>query len=175
MPIAAVCLLMDISVVPKASPDTLPELAASLQPFAPLFRRATSRARVERSRTGVRTDLPRQHGATIAAAVAGTATARLHQLLTDATGDPPALAQHRVPPLGTQSPPQGLLVLDDTGRPKHGRRSGGVARQYAGTRGQVAKCQGVVSAHSVAAEPPSRARALARDRPALPARDLGHR
>ena len=48
-------------VVPQASPDVLPELAASLAPFAPLFRRSTSRASVERSLTGLLTDLPRKH------------------------------------------------------------------------------------------------------------------
>jgi SRSO17 transposase len=59
--------------------------------------------------------------------------------------------------LVAQSPPQGILVLDATGRPKQGRRSAGVARQYAGTLGQVANGPVVVSAHSMADEPTSRA------------------
>jgi hypothetical protein len=40
---------------------------------------------MERSLTGLLTDLPHKNGDTIAAAVAGTSTARLPQLLTDAT------------------------------------------------------------------------------------------
>lgn len=155
--IEAVVPPMNTTVVPKASPDALPELAAYLQPFAPLFRRSTSRASVERYLTGLLTDLERKNCDTIAAAVAGTSTERLQHLLTDATWDPQALDQQRVQRLVTQSPPQGLLVLDDTGLPKQGRGSVGVARQYSGTLGKVANCQVVVSAHYVADEPTSRA------------------
>jgi SRSO17 transposase len=148
---------MQTSVVPKASPETLPELATYLEPFAPLFRRSTSRASVERYLTGLLTDLPRKNCDTIAAAVAGTSTERLQHLLTDATWEPQALDQQRVRALVAQSPSQGILVLDDTGLPKQGRSSVGVARQYSGTLGKVANCQVVVSAHYVADEPTSRA------------------
>jgi SRSO17 transposase len=134
----------------------LPELATYLAPFASLFRRSTSRASVERYLTGLLTDLPRKNCDTIAAAVAGTSTERLQHLLTDATWDPQALDQQRVRALVAQSPLQGLLVLDDTGLPKQGRGSVGVARQYSGTLGKVANCQVVVSAHYVADEPTSR-------------------
>src|SRR5262244_214843 len=146
---------MATHVVPQASPETLPELASSLAPFAPLFRRSTSRASVERYLTGLLTDLPRKNCDTIAAAVAGTSTERLQHLLTDATWDPQGLDQQRVRALVAQSPSQGLLVLDDTGLPKQGRGSVGVARQYSGTLGTVANCQVVVSAHDVADEPTS--------------------
>jgi SRSO17 transposase len=146
---------MHTSVVPKASPETLPELATYLEPFALLFRRSTSRASVERYLTGLLTDLPRKNCDTIAAAVAGTATERLQHLLTDATWDPQALDQQRVQALVAQSPPHGLLMLDDTGLPKQGRGSVGVARQYSGTLGKVANCQVVVTAHYVADEPTS--------------------
>ena len=149
---------MQTPVVPKASPETLPELAPYLAPFAPLFRRSTSRASVERYLTGLLTDLPRKNCDAIAAAVAGTSPERLQHLLTDATWDPQALDQHRVRTLVMQSPPQGLLVLDDTGLPKQGRSSVGVARQYSGTLGKVANCQVVVSAHYVADEPTSSGR-----------------
>lgn len=157
MLIEVVFLLMATHIVPKASPEPLPELATYLTPFAPLFRRSTSRASVERYLTGLLTDLPRKNCDTIAAAVAGTSTECLQHLLTDATWEPQALDQQRVTGLVAQSPPQGLLVLDDTGLPKQGRSSVGVARQYSGTFGKVANCQVVVSAHYVADEPTSRA------------------
>jgi SRSO17 transposase len=148
---------MSPSVVPKASPNALPELAAYLEPFAPLFRRSTSRESVERYLTGLLTDLERKNCDTIAAAVAGISTERLQHVLTDAVWEPQALDQQRVAALVAQSPPRGILLLDDTGLPKQGRSSVGVARQYSGTLGKVANCQVVVSAHYVADEPTSSA------------------
>src|SRR5499433_3582498 len=148
---------MKTHIVPKASPDTLPELATYLKPFAPLFRRSPSRASVERYLTGLLTDLERKNCDTIAAAVAGTSTERLQHLLTDATWKPQALDHQRVAALVAQSPPRGILLLDDTGLPKQGRSSVGVARQYSGTLGKIANCQVVVSAHYVADEPTSSA------------------
>ena len=154
---AAVVSRMQTPVGPQASPEALPARAVSLEPCAPLCRRSTSRARVERSLTGLRTDLEQTHCDTSAAAVAGTSTARLQPLVTDATWESQALDQPRVTALVAQSPPHGLLRLDDTGLPKQGRRSVGVARQSAGTLGKVAKCQVGVSAPYVADEPPSSA------------------
>src|SRR3954451_5950433 len=114
---------MNMQTVLKASPDTVPEVAAFLEPFAPLFRRTESRQSLERYVTGLLTDLPRKNCDTIAAAVAGTSTERLQHLLTDATWEPQALDAQRVQALVAQSPPYGLLVLDDTGLPKQGRGS----------------------------------------------------
>src|SRR6266852_4936000 len=102
---------MKINRVPKASPDALPELAAFLEPFAPLFRRHTSRDSMERYLTGLLTDLPHKTADTIAAAVAGTSTQRL---------------------LAIHPPTSGVLVFDDTGLPKKGTESVGVEPQYSG-------------------------------------------
>lgn len=144
--------------VPKAAPDPLPALAAYLQPFAGLFHRSESRASLERYVTGLLTDLPRKNCDAIAAAVAGTSTERLQHLLTDADWDAQALDRQRVEHLTAHSPAGGVLVLDDTGLPKQGKQSVGVARQYSGTLGRTANCQVIVSAEYLAE--PTRSRPL---------------
>src|SRR3989442_6888793 len=147
---------MKMNRVPKASPDALPELAAFLEPFAPLFRRHTSRDSLERYLTGLLTDLPHKTADTIAAAVAGTSTERLQHLLTDAAWDAQALDEARVKRLLAIHPPTaGVLVFDDTGLPKKGTESVGVAAQYSGTLGKIGNCQVVVSAEYLADDPAS--------------------
>jgi SRSO17 transposase len=144
---------MDTSQPPKASPDGLPELAAFLAPFTSLVHSRPSRQSLERYLTGLLTDLPRKNGETIAAAVAGTSTARLQPLLTDAAWDPAALDPARVRTRAAQRPGGGILVVDDTGRPKQGKRAVGLAQQSSGTLGKQGNCRAVVSAEYVADAP----------------------
>jgi len=49
--------------------------------------------------------------------------------------------------IGEQMPQLEALVIDDTGFPKKGRHSAGVARQYSGTLGRIDNCQVAVSLH----------------------------
>lgn len=146
---------MKTLTLPKGSPDPLPELAAFLAPFAPLFRRATSRRSMERYITGLLTDLPRKKCETIAQAVAATSLEQLQHLLTDAAWAPLALNEQRVRLLIQRSPAHGVLVLDDTGLPKQGKASVGVHHQYSGTLGKQGNCQIVVSAEYVVDHPAS--------------------
>ena len=48
-----------------------------------------------------------------------------------------------------------MLVFDDTGLPKKGTESVGVAAQYSGTLGKIGNCQVVVSAEYLADDPAS--------------------
>src|SRR5262249_31092447 len=146
---------MDTTASPKGSPDVLPELAAFLRPFLPLFRYAQSRQSLERYLTGLLSDLPRKNAQTIAATVAATSLERLQHLLTDATWDPLALDAARVRWLAARSPAGGVLVLDDTGLPKRRHPSVGAAAHDAGPLGKIGNCQGVVSAQYVSDSPTS--------------------
>ncbi len=147
---------MNKTRVPKASPEPLPELAAFLEPFAPLFRRHTSRDSMERYLTGLLTDLPHKTCDTIADVIAGTSVERLQHLLTDAAWDPLELDEARVKRLLALHPvTDGILIFDDTGLPKKGSASIGVAPQYSGTLGKIGNCQVVVSAEYLADDPAS--------------------
>jgi SRSO17 transposase len=139
--------------VPKASPDPLPELRVYLRPFVRVLRRDQTMRSAERYVTGLLTDLERKNCDTIAAGVAGITSGRLQHLLTDAAWEARALDEQRVRGLVQGSPPEGVLLLDDTGLPKKGKSSAGVARQYSGTLGKIANCQVVVTAEYVADEP----------------------
>src|SRR5215213_4893998 len=142
--------------VPKASSDPLSEISAFLKPFSPLFRRSQSRHSLERYISGLPTDLvDRKNCDTIAAAVAGTSTARLQHLLTDADWDSRQLDGARLRSLRQKSPKNAILLLDDTSFPKQGKSSVGVAHQYCGALGKRTNCQVVVSANYVADEPES--------------------
>ena len=140
---------MNESFVPHASPLPLPEVAAYLAPFRSLFRYRPSWESVERYVTGLLTDLGRKNCEVLAATLAGTSVERLQHLLTDASWNPQALDETRVRQLVASSPPGGVLVLDDTGLPKQGKASAGVARQYSGTLGKKGNCQVLVSAEYV--------------------------
>src|SRR5215469_6279304 len=147
---------MNKTRVPKASPEPIPELATFLEPFAPLFRRHTSRDSLERYLTGLLTDLPHKTCETIADVIAGTSVERLQHLLTAAAWDPLSLDEARVKRLLALHPvSDGILVLDDTGLPKKGTASVGVAPQYSGTLGKIGNCQVVVSAEFLADDPAS--------------------
>src|SRR5919108_1466208 len=125
-----------------ASPDELPELQAFLGAFQVRFRRPEGRAALERYTTGLLTELPNKNCDTIAQAVPGTSAQRLQEFLTNMQWDEADLNRQRVQKMIAEATlGDGVLVLDDTGFPKQGQASVGVARQYSGTLGKVDNCQ----------------------------------
>jgi SRSO17 transposase len=125
-----------------ASPDVLPELKEFLGSFRVRFRRPEGAGTLERYMTGLLTELPHKNCDTIAQAVPGTSEQRLQEFLTNMQWDEEDLNRQRVQHMIAEATlSDGVLVLDDTGFPKQGRASVGVARQYSGTLGKVGNCQ----------------------------------
>jgi SRSO17 transposase len=125
-----------------ASPDELPELQEFLSAFQVRFRRPEGRQALERYTTGLLTELPNKNCDTMAEAVPGTSAQRLQEFLTNMQWDEEDLNRQRVQKLVAEATlGDGVLVLDDTGFPKQGKASVGVARQYSGTLGKVGNCQ----------------------------------
>jgi SRSO17 transposase len=125
-----------------ASPDELPEVKEFLGSFQVCFRRPEGADALERYTTGWLTELPNKHCDTIAGAVPGTSEQRLQEFLTNMQWDDEDLNRQRVHKMMAEAAlGDGVLVLDDTGFPKQGKASVGVARQYSGTLGKVGNCQ----------------------------------
>jgi SRSO17 transposase len=69
----------------------------------------------------------------------------LQQFLSQSPWDGQALLDGLQAWIGRRFGTDGVLILDDTGFPKQGAYSVGVARQYTGTLGKVASCQVAVT------------------------------
>jgi SRSO17 transposase len=124
-----------------ASPAELPEVKDFLGAFRVRFRRPEGAEALERYMTGLLTELPNKHCDTIAQAVPGTSEQCLQEFLTNRPWDEEDLNRQRVHKMIAEATLEdGVLVLDDTGFPKQGKASVGVARQYSGTLGKVGHC-----------------------------------
>jgi SRSO17 transposase len=129
-----------------ASPAALPELQTFLNAFQVRFRRPEGGQALERYLTGLLTELPNKNCETMAQAIPGTSAQRWQEFLTNMQGDEEDLNHQRVQKMMAEATlGDGVLVVDDTGFPKQGQGSVGVARQYSGTLGKVGNCQVAVT------------------------------
>jgi SRSO17 transposase len=117
--------------------------AAFHQEFAALFGRKEAQRRSEQYLRGLlvqQTD--RRNAENVAETIEGATPRTLQRLLTEApwaTG--PVIDRLQTdlgPRLNTEA---GVFVLDESGFPKQGKHSVGVARQYCGALGKVGNCQ----------------------------------
>ncbi|MGH2459496.1 MAG: IS701 family transposase [Chloroflexota bacterium] len=111
--------------------------------FARFFGRTEARHRSEQYLRGLLIQQTDRRNAENVAEAVGDATPRsLQRLLTEAPWESTpvldALQRYVAPRLNTG---EGVFVLDETGFPKKGTKSVGVARQYCGTLGKVGNCQ----------------------------------
>jgi SRSO17 transposase len=131
-----------------ASDKPLPELAEYLSRYDKYFMRSEGRESLDRYSTGLLSDIPRKNGQTIEENVPGTNYQRLQSLSTGIQWDEKGANQERAEGMRDEvSLGDGVLITDDTGNPKQGEHSVGVARQYCSELGKVANCQVVVTLH----------------------------
>jgi SRSO17 transposase len=111
--------------------------------FAPLFGRKEAQRRSEQYLRGLlvqQTD--RRNAENVAETIAGATPRALQRLLTEAPWPPEPVIDRLQAYLGARlNTPEGIFVLDESGFPKQGKKSVGVARQYCGTLGKVGNCQ----------------------------------
>jgi SRSO17 transposase len=111
--------------------------------FAPLFGRPEARQRSEQYLRGLvvqQTD--RRNAENLAETVPGATPRALQRFLTEAPWDAAAVVTELQTYLAERlTAPDAVFVLDETGFPKQGTKSVGVARQYCGTLGKVGNCQ----------------------------------
>jgi SRSO17 transposase len=117
-------------------------LADVARRLAPYFVRSQSRYRVQAYLQGLLSEAERKNSWQVAEVCGESNPYGFQYLLSRADWDAEAvreeLRRYVVQHLGD---PTGVLVLDETGFPKKGRHSAGVARQYSGTLGKVDNCQ----------------------------------
>ena len=118
-------------------------LVAFHQRFAPLFGRTEAQRRGGQYLRGLLVQrAERRNAENLAEAVDGAAPRALQRLLTEAPWPTePVLARLQAEVGQRLEAPDAVLVLDETGFPKQGTKSVGVARQYSGTLGKVGNCQ----------------------------------
>jgi SRSO17 transposase len=107
------------------------------------FARAAARERVGRYLVGLLEQVPRKNGWQLAEAIGESGPRGVQRLLSAATWDTDGvrddLRNYVVAHLGDEA--AGVLIVDETGFLKKGRKSCGVARQYTGTAGTTENCQ----------------------------------
>ncbi len=119
--------------------EALRELHARI---APRFRRAEVRERAFRFLQGLLAQVPRKNGWQLAEALGERGPRGVQRLLGDADWSEEEvrddLRRYVVEHLGDE---HGVLVIDETGFLKKGKKSARVARQYSGTAGRRENCQ----------------------------------
>jgi SRSO17 transposase len=107
------------------------------------FARSEARERVKRYLLGLLGRVERKNGWQLAEAIGETDPQGVQRLLNsakwDAEGVRDDLREYVVEHLGDEE--SGVLITDETGFLKKGRKSVGVARQYTGTAGDTVDCQ----------------------------------
>jgi SRSO17 transposase len=110
--------------------------------LGPHFRRAEARDHAADYLRGLIADVERKNGWQLAEQAGYDHPRGIQRVLDRYIWEPDAVRDDlRLYVVAELGDPWGILVIDETGFPKQGRHSAGVARQYCGTLGKIANCQ----------------------------------
>jgi SRSO17 transposase len=125
----------------QVAADGAAVVEAAAGPLGPHVRRPEARRHAADDLRGLIADVERKNGWQLAEHVGYAHPRGIQRVLAryawDAGAAREGLRRWVVAELGA---PGGVLVVDETGFPKQGRHSAGVARQYSGTLGKIANC-----------------------------------
>src|SRR5215217_441838 len=139
---------MGRTVTPELDPEVLERLHAYAREFRPLFGRVDRYLHGRTYLHGLLLDGERKSIEPLSRRVPGGDEQALQQFVNQSPWDAgPVLAAYRARMAAAFATEGGVIVVDDTGFPKQGRHSVGVARQYSGTLGKRANCQVATSLH----------------------------
>lgn len=130
--------------------EFMEELRGFHEEFRDCFSRSEPRENFLRYLVGQLSELERKSIEPIALQVEGGTVRAMQRFITDVVWDAPKmLSKYHSLVNDDLGDPHGVLIFDETGFPKKGEDSAGVARQYCGNLGKVDNCQvGVFAAYA---------------------------
>ena len=143
---------MGRTVTPELDPEVLERLDAYALEYRRLFPRSDQFKQGRVYLHGLLLDGERKSIEPLSRRVPGGNEQNLQQFVNQSPWDPgPILAAYRAQMAAAFASDDGVIIVDDTGFPKQGKHSVGVARQYTGTLGKTANCQVATSLHYASA------------------------
>lgn len=122
--------------------EFMEELRGFNEEFRDCFSRSEPRENFLRYMVGQLSELERKSIEPIALQVEGCNVRAMQRFITDVVWDEPKmLRKYHILVNEDLGDAQGVLIFDETGFPKKGKDSAGVARQYCGNVGKVDNCQ----------------------------------
>jgi SRSO17 transposase len=143
---------MGRTITPELDAGVVERLHGYALEFRPLFPRSDQFKQGRVYLHGLLLDGERKSIEPLSRRVPGGNEQNLQQFINQSPWDPaPILTAYRTRMAAAFAAADGVIVVDDTGFPKQGRQSVGVARQYSGTLGKTANCQVATSLHYASA------------------------
>jgi SRSO17 transposase len=139
---------MGQTITPDLDADAVERLYTYALAYRPLFGRSDRYKQGRVYLHGLLLDGERKSIEPLSRRVPGGNEQNLQQFINQSPWDPsPVLRAYRARMAAAFATEAGVIVIDDTGFPKQGKQSVGVARQYSGTMGKRANCQVATSLH----------------------------